>query len=55
MQAATFIEELGFREVCIEGDALIVIKSINAVEEDKSRISNLIIEIKGRTPNFRSS
>ncbi|PPD72857.1 hypothetical protein GOBAR_DD30242 [Gossypium barbadense] len=29
-EAATFIEELGFREVCIEGDALIVIKSINA-------------------------
>ncbi|MBA0736492.1 hypothetical protein Gogos_010041 [Gossypium gossypioides] len=40
-------------DICVEGDALIVIRKLNSAKEDRSCISSMIQEIKGRTPNFR--
>ncbi|MBA0709018.1 hypothetical protein Golax_024091, partial [Gossypium laxum] len=40
LQAVIFTEELGFKKVFVEGDALIVIKRVKVVEEDKSNITN---------------
>ncbi|MBA0839171.1 hypothetical protein Goarm_004931 [Gossypium armourianum] len=45
-------EEMGFQDICVEGDALTVIRKLNFAEEDRSCISNLIQEIKGRTPQI---
>ncbi|KAH1032212.1 hypothetical protein J1N35_044386 [Gossypium stocksii] len=53
LQAITMAEEMGFQDICVEGDALTIICKLNSVEEDKSSISSLIQEIKGRIPNFR--
>ncbi|MBA0853460.1 hypothetical protein Goshw_017917 [Gossypium schwendimanii] len=41
LQAVIFTEELGFKKVFVEGDALIVIKRVKVVEEDKSNIISL--------------
>ncbi|KAA3463976.1 reverse transcriptase [Gossypium australe] len=54
LQAIIMAEEMGFQDVCIEGDALSVIRKLKAAEEDRSCISNLIKEIKGKVVNFRS-
>ncbi|MBA0679757.1 hypothetical protein Goari_011509, partial [Gossypium aridum] len=48
MEKLEDIAELGFKKVFVEGDALIVIKRVKVVEEDKSNISNLVKEIKER-------
>ncbi|MBA0795891.1 hypothetical protein Gohar_006721 [Gossypium harknessii] len=48
LQAVILTEELGFKKVFVEGDALTVIKRVKVVEEDKSNISNLVKEIKER-------
>ncbi|MBA0715824.1 hypothetical protein Golax_014705 [Gossypium laxum] len=45
-QAVTFVEKLGFRDVCVEGDALTVIRKLRDRENDKSVIGNLVNEIK---------
>lgn len=45
-QAVTFVEKLGFRDVCVEGDALTVIRKLRDRENDKSVIENLVNEIK---------
>ncbi|MBA0817420.1 hypothetical protein Gohar_021929 [Gossypium harknessii] len=54
LQAVTFAEDLGFREVCMEGDALTVIRKLKAANNDKSTIRKLINEIKkNRISSFR--
>ncbi|TYI16890.1 hypothetical protein ES332_A08G286100v1 [Gossypium tomentosum] len=53
LQAITMAEEMGFQDICVEGDALTIICKVNSLEENKSNISNMIKEIKGRTPKFR--
>ncbi|MBA0827921.1 hypothetical protein Goarm_012659 [Gossypium armourianum] len=35
-------EEMGFQDICVEGDALTVIRKLNSAEEDRSCISSLI-------------
>ncbi|MFQ6651539.1 hypothetical protein Gotur_023825 [Gossypium turneri] len=54
LQAIIMAEDMGFQDICIEGDALTIIRKLNSAEEDRSCISNLIKEIKGRGYNFRS-
>lgn len=54
LQAVCMAEEMGFQDICIEGDSLTVIHKLNTVEEDKSEISSLVKEIKGRALIFRS-
>ncbi|MBA0810676.1 hypothetical protein Gohar_002646 [Gossypium harknessii] len=39
LQAVTTAEEMGFQDICVEGDALAVIKKLNFAEEDRSCIS----------------
>ncbi|KAG8485123.1 hypothetical protein CXB51_021760 [Gossypium anomalum] len=53
LQTIVMAEELGFQDICIEGDALTVIRKLNAAEDDRSCISNLIKEIKERSYKFR--
>ncbi|MBA0602780.1 hypothetical protein Gorai_002949, partial [Gossypium raimondii] len=48
----TVAEEMGFQDVCVEGDVLTVIRKLNFAEEDRSSISSLIKEIKGRAPKL---
>nr|KJB30320.1 hypothetical protein B456_005G137200 [Gossypium raimondii] len=48
------MEELGFQEVVVKGDALVVIEKLRALEEDKSTISILVKEIKFRLDKFES-
>ncbi|MBA0711321.1 hypothetical protein Golax_010517 [Gossypium laxum] len=38
LQALQFVEDLGFQRILVEGDALIVIRKMKSIEEDKSRI-----------------
>ncbi|KAK5818355.1 hypothetical protein PVK06_023290 [Gossypium arboreum] len=54
LQAIIMAEEMGFQDICVEGDALTIIRKLNFAEEDRSSISSLIKEIKGRVFNFRS-
>ncbi|MFQ6641008.1 hypothetical protein Gotur_016694 [Gossypium turneri] len=54
LQAIIMAEDMGFQDICIEGDALTIIRKLNSAEEDRSCISNLIKEITGRGYNFRS-
>ncbi|MBA0747384.1 hypothetical protein Gogos_004300 [Gossypium gossypioides] len=44
LQAAIFTEDLGFKEVSVEGDVLTVIKKLIPVENDRSVIGNIIKE-----------
>ncbi|KAK5835287.1 hypothetical protein PVK06_010975 [Gossypium arboreum] len=53
-QTVTMEEEMGFQDICVEGDALTVIRKLISVVEDRSCIRNLIQEIKGRISKFRS-
>ncbi|KAH1057472.1 hypothetical protein J1N35_035537 [Gossypium stocksii] len=53
LQALIMAEEVGFRDICVEGDPLSVIRKVNSLEEDRSNISSLIKEINGRSPKFR--
>ncbi|MBA0669688.1 hypothetical protein Goklo_024635, partial [Gossypium klotzschianum] len=48
LQAIIMADDMGFQDICIEGDALTIICKLNFAEEDRSCISNLIKEIKGR-------
>ncbi|MBA0636042.1 hypothetical protein Godav_028932 [Gossypium davidsonii] len=36
LQAVILAEDMGFQEVCIEGDALTIIRKLNSVDEDRS-------------------
>ncbi|MBA0847404.1 hypothetical protein Goshw_017470 [Gossypium schwendimanii] len=54
LQAIIMAKDIGFQDICIEGDALTIIRKLNSADEDRSCISNLIKEIKGRGYNFRS-
>ncbi|MBA0576099.1 hypothetical protein Golob_024488, partial [Gossypium lobatum] len=36
LQAVTMAEEMGFQDMCVEGDALTVIRKLNSAEEDRS-------------------
>ncbi|MBA0785431.1 hypothetical protein Gotri_024948, partial [Gossypium trilobum] len=45
LQAAIFGEEMGFRDLVFEGDALIVIKKLKSDSVDRSVIGNIINEI----------
>ncbi|KAK5820251.1 hypothetical protein PVK06_025297 [Gossypium arboreum] len=53
LQAVTMAEEMGFQDILVEGDALTIIRKLNSAEDDKSSISSLIKEIKGRGNRFR--
>ncbi|KAK5843152.1 hypothetical protein PVK06_005595 [Gossypium arboreum] len=39
LHAVKFGEDLGFRDICVEGESLIVIKGINDAKDDRSHIS----------------
>lgn len=54
LQAIFFTEEMGFRDVDIEGDLLVVTKKLRSTEMDRSIICNIIQEIKERAQRFRS-
>ncbi|KAK5773323.1 hypothetical protein PVK06_049629 [Gossypium arboreum] len=54
LQAVIMAEEMGFQDVVVEGDALIVIRKLKSPDDDLSNISSLIREIKGRTCRFKS-
>ncbi|KAK5833831.1 hypothetical protein PVK06_017694 [Gossypium arboreum] len=54
LQSVTMVEEMGFQDIVVEGDALAIIRKLNSAEDDKSNISSLIKEIKGRPHRFRS-
>ncbi|MBA0648929.1 hypothetical protein Goklo_016557, partial [Gossypium klotzschianum] len=42
LHAVKFGEDLGFRDNCVKGDSLIVIKGINDAKDDKSHINNVL-------------
>ncbi|KAA3472007.1 reverse transcriptase [Gossypium australe] len=52
--AVIMAEELGFHEIQIEGDALMVIRKLNLDNEDKYCIRTYIQEIKRKSLSFRS-
>ncbi|MBA0811434.1 hypothetical protein Gohar_003331 [Gossypium harknessii] len=45
---------MGFGDVCIEGNALTVLKRIKKSEIDRSVIGNIIIEITDRVTSFEN-
>lgn len=53
-QAVAFAEEMGFREVDIEGDSLKIVKKLVSHELDRSISGNIILEIKERIHSFWS-
>ncbi|MBA0549559.1 hypothetical protein Golob_020582 [Gossypium lobatum] len=53
LQAVTLAKDMRFQDVCIEGDALTIIRKLRSADEDRSCISSLIKEIKGRGCRFR--
>ncbi|KAH1031381.1 hypothetical protein J1N35_043555 [Gossypium stocksii] len=53
LQAVTFAEDLGFREVRMEGATLTVIRKLKAASNDKSTVRNLTNELKNRISSFR--
>ncbi|MBA0573547.1 hypothetical protein Golob_000816, partial [Gossypium lobatum] len=46
--------ELGFQDICVEGDTLKVVKKLNDEHNDRSEIANIIKEIKNRYSRFRN-
>ncbi|MBA0549325.1 hypothetical protein Golob_020361 [Gossypium lobatum] len=52
LHAVTFGEELGFKEICVDGDALTIIKGVTATGEDRSCISNVIKAVQNKGANF---
>ncbi|KAH1046986.1 hypothetical protein J1N35_037770 [Gossypium stocksii] len=42
LQDVTLAEELGFRDICVEGDTLSIIRKLNFEEEDRSSVRSLI-------------
>ncbi|XP_040948464.1 uncharacterized protein [Gossypium hirsutum] len=54
LKAVSFAEELVFQDVCVEGDALTIIRKLQSGEEDRSSFSTIISAIKGRNTRFRT-
>ncbi|MFQ6637402.1 hypothetical protein Gotur_013390 [Gossypium turneri] len=54
LQTVVVPEELGFRNLVVEGDSLATIKKIQTLEEDKSNITVIIKEIREQTRRFDS-
>ncbi|XP_012442282.1 uncharacterized protein LOC105767330 [Gossypium raimondii] len=54
LKAVSFAEELVFQNVCVEGDALTIIRKLQSGEEDRSSFSTIISAIKGRNTRFRT-
>ncbi|KAH1098169.1 hypothetical protein J1N35_015090 [Gossypium stocksii] len=52
LHVVTFGEELGFREICVEGDTLMVDKGVTTTAEYKSCISNVIKAVTRKCANF---
>ncbi|MBA0613756.1 hypothetical protein Godav_014126, partial [Gossypium davidsonii] len=52
LHAVKFGEDLGFRDNCVKGDSLIVIKGINDAKDDKSRINNVLKAVQNKINNF---
>lgn len=52
LQAIIFGEEMSFRDLVVEGDALTVVKKIRLDSKDRSVIGNIIDEIKGKRTSF---
>ncbi|MBA0549236.1 hypothetical protein Golob_020282 [Gossypium lobatum] len=42
LQAIIMAEDIGFQDICIEEDALTIIRKLNSTDEDRLCISNLI-------------
>ncbi|MBA0802995.1 hypothetical protein Gohar_013247 [Gossypium harknessii] len=41
-KAVSFAKELGFRDVCVEGDALTVIRKLKSAEKDRSTVARFV-------------
>ncbi|KAH1032788.1 hypothetical protein J1N35_044962 [Gossypium stocksii] len=54
LQAVTMAEEMGFQDICVEGDVLTLIRKLTLAIEDRSCIRSFIQEIKGKSHKFRS-
>ncbi|MBA0677924.1 hypothetical protein Goari_019300 [Gossypium aridum] len=54
LQGVVFAEEMGFDEVIVEVDSMIVIKKLQSPENDRSLIVVIINEIKEKTKRLRS-
>ncbi|KAK5841122.1 hypothetical protein PVK06_010030 [Gossypium arboreum] len=54
LQAITMAKEMGFREICVEGDALMVIRKLTLATEDRSSIKSIIHVIKEKSYRFSS-
>ncbi|MBA0853264.1 hypothetical protein Goshw_015455, partial [Gossypium schwendimanii] len=46
--------ELGFQDICVEGDSLTVVKKLNDEHNDRSEIADIIKELKSRYSRFRN-
>ncbi|MBA0554275.1 hypothetical protein Golob_013390, partial [Gossypium lobatum] len=46
--------ELGFQDICVEGDSLTVVKKLNDEHNDRSEIADIIKELKNRYSRFRN-
>lgn len=52
LQALQFAEDLGFRRILVEGDALTVIRKMKSTNEDKSVIGMVIRASKDKVETF---
>ncbi|KAK5845007.1 hypothetical protein PVK06_001158 [Gossypium arboreum] len=52
LQAVIFAEEMGFRDMAVEGDTLTVIKKLKSDLVDRSVIGNIISEIQRKKLKF---
>ncbi|MBA0712553.1 hypothetical protein Golax_011648 [Gossypium laxum] len=53
LQAVTTAEEMGFQDLCVEGDALTIIRKLNSAEEYKSRETTMMVDRwKSLSPDF---
>lgn len=52
LETVRFEIELGFCDVCIEGDAQTIIKKVNMEEIDRSTIGTIIDEIRPKNRDF---
>ncbi|MBA0844862.1 hypothetical protein Goarm_022736 [Gossypium armourianum] len=53
LKAVSFAKELGFRDVCVEGDTFTIIKKLESVNEDRSIIGTIVQEIRQKIHRFR--
>ncbi|MBA0804570.1 hypothetical protein Gohar_004146 [Gossypium harknessii] len=50
-----FVVELGFKSVQVERDSLTIIKKVNLATQDKSMLSPIIKDIKGKMGDLKES